>query len=136
MNYTEEEKAYVDKLFKMFDEMEQVPFRDVKITKERFVELSNLDCRTDDEEELRDFAFISTHQTIRDYYLSPFGGLLAGEKLENINKTLNRNLSDLKDGLSQMNNLMSILIHVQEIRNKELSFFKWILIVLSFSALL
>lgn len=139
MNYTEEGKAYVDKLFQMSDEMEQVPFRDVKITKDRFVELPNFDCRTSDEEEMRDFAFISTHPTISDYCLSSSGGLLVGEKLQAINDTLkkihdksltvqfvgfegsfhllNHNLSQIENILSGMNHLMRMLIHVQTIRN-------------------
>jgi hypothetical protein len=81
MKYSKEDKDYMLKLKKAFSDMSEIPFREIKMSKERFCQLSNTYDKIVNEDELKDFAFISTHPCVRDYYISSCGSLLVAEKL-------------------------------------------------------
>lgn len=88
MKYSKQDKEYMQKLKEAFADMQEIPFRELKMSKERFSQLSNTYEKISDSEELKDFAFISTHPYVRDYYISSCGNLLLSEKLSLLTKEI------------------------------------------------
>lgn len=88
MKYSKQDKEYMQKLKEAFADMQEIPFRELKMSKDRFSQLSNTYEKISDSEELKDFAFISTHPYVRDYYISSCGNLLLSEKLSLLTKEI------------------------------------------------
>ena len=65
-----EEQDYMKQLKAAFEEQKNVELRKLTMTKERYQQLAYTYCKITDEEEMKDFAYISTHEDIRVYYLS------------------------------------------------------------------
>ena len=108
MKYSKQDKEYMQKLKEAFADMQEIPFRELKMSKERFSQLSNTYEKISDSEELKDFAFISTHPYVRDYYISSCGNLLLSEKLS----LLTKEISSIKE-TSFTENLVGLLIAFQ-----------------------
>lgn len=70
MKYSEEEQKYMADMEKAFEEQKDVQFRKLSMTKERYQQLAYTYCKITDEEEMKDFAYISTHEDVRLFYLS------------------------------------------------------------------
>lgn len=65
-----EEQDYMNQLKAAFEEQKNVELRKLTMTKGRYQQLAYTYCKITDEEEMKDFAFISTHEDVRLYYLS------------------------------------------------------------------
>lgn len=65
-----EEQDYMEQLKAAFEEQKDVELRNLTMTKERYQQLAYTYCKIIDEEEMKDFAYISTHEDVRMYYLS------------------------------------------------------------------
>lgn len=65
-----EEQDYLKRIESAFNEQRNVQLRKLTMTKERYQQLAYTYCKITDNEELADFAFISTHEDVRTYYLS------------------------------------------------------------------
>lgn len=65
-----EEQDYMEQLEAAFNEQRNVELRKLTMSKERYQQLAYTYCKITDEEEMKDFAYISTHEDIRLYYLS------------------------------------------------------------------
>ena len=70
MSYSKEEQEYLAKIQKAFEEQRNVKMRYLAMSKERYQQLAYTYCKITDDEELKDFAYISTHEDVRLYYLS------------------------------------------------------------------
>lgn len=94
MKHLEEEQNYISSLKKAFKEQEDVPYRRLTMSPERYIQLSYTYQKITDVEELNDFAFISTHAEVRDYYISHNIGIVIAEKLS---KNRSKNFNYLLD---------------------------------------
>lgn len=65
-----EEQDYTKQLKAAFEEQKDVELRKLTMTRERYQQLAYTYCKITDEEEMKDFAYISTHEDVRMYYLS------------------------------------------------------------------
>lgn len=65
-----EEQDYMNRLKVAFEEQKTVELRKLTMTKARYQQLAYTYCKITDEEEMNDFAYISTHEDVRAYYLS------------------------------------------------------------------
>lgn len=65
-----EEQDYTKQLKAAFEEQKDVELRKLTMTRERYQQLAYTYCKITDEEEMKDFAYISTHEDVRTYYLS------------------------------------------------------------------
>lgn len=65
-----EEQDYMKQLKAAFKEQKDVELRKLSMTKKRYQQLAYTYCKITDEEEMKDFAYISTHEDVRMYYLS------------------------------------------------------------------
>ena len=65
-----EEQNYRKQLKAAFEEQKGVEFRKLTMTRERYQQLAYTYCKITDEDEMKDFAYISTHKDVRIYYLS------------------------------------------------------------------
>lgn len=70
MKHLEEEQDYMKRIKSAFNEQKNIETRKLTMTKERYQQLAYTYCKITDNEELEDFAFISTHEDVRLYYLS------------------------------------------------------------------
>jgi len=84
MNYSEEEQKYMKELETAFNEQRKVAFRRLSMTPERYLQLSYTYQKITDTEEMKDFAYISTHDGVREYYQSHSIGVVLSEKLSKI----------------------------------------------------
>lgn len=84
MNYSEEEQKYMKELEAAFKEQKEVSFRRLTMKPERYLQLSYTYQRITDAEEMKDFAYISTHDNVREYYQSHSVGVVLSEKLSKI----------------------------------------------------
>lgn len=94
MKHLEEEQSYFTNLKKAFKEQKDVPYRKLTMTPERYLRLSYTYQKITDVDELNDFAFISTHDDVRNYYISHNVGIVIAEKLS---RNRNRNFKHLLD---------------------------------------
>lgn len=78
-----EEQDYMNQLKAAFEEQKNVELRELTMTKERYQQLSYTYCKITDDEEMKDFAYISTHEDVRSYYLSD-SNLAILDKISNI----------------------------------------------------
>jgi hypothetical protein len=78
-----EEQDYTKQLKAAFEEQKDVELRNLTMTKERYQQLAYTYCKITDEEEMKDFAYISTHENVRLYYLSD-SNLAILDKISNI----------------------------------------------------
>ena len=67
---SKEEQDYMKRVEAAFSKQKTVQLRKLTMTKERYQQLAYTYCQITDDEELADFAFISTHEGARQYYLS------------------------------------------------------------------
>ena len=65
-----EEQDYMEQLKAAFEAQKNVELRKLTMTRERYQQLAYTYCKITDEEEMKDFAYISTHEDVRMYYLS------------------------------------------------------------------
>ena len=79
-----EEQDYMEQLKAAFEEQKDVKLRRLSMTPERYIQLSYSFQKITDEEEMKDFAYISTHSDVRTYYMSSNTGLVIAEKLDSI----------------------------------------------------
>ena len=79
-----EEQDYMNQLEAAFDEQRNVAFRRLSMKPERYLQLSYTYQKITDEEEMKDFAYISTHDGVREYYQSHSVGVVLSEKLSKI----------------------------------------------------
>ena len=82
-----EEQDYMNQLKAAFEEQRGVELRRLSITPERYIKLAYTYQKITDEEELKDFAYISTHPDVKAYYMSSNTGLVIAEKLDSIGRT-------------------------------------------------
>lgn len=107
------DKEYEKFLLETFDKQSDVPFRDLKLSKERYEYLACVSCRTNDRRELDDFAFISTHPIIRQYYLRDTNIPLIesiellSKKMSRINPSIEQAGKSLSDFNSSYHNFLS-----------------------------
>jgi hypothetical protein len=76
--------VFMDELKAAFEEQKDVKLRRLSMTPERYIQLSYSFQKITDEEEMKDFAYISTHSDVRTYYMSSNTGLVIAEKLDSI----------------------------------------------------
>jgi hypothetical protein len=81
-----EEQDYMNQLKAAFEEQRGVELRRLSITPERYIKLAYTYQKITDEEELKDFAYISTHPDVKAYYMSSNTGLVIAEKLDSIGR--------------------------------------------------
>lgn len=81
-----EEQDYMNQLKAAFEEQKNVKLRELSMTRERYQQLSYTYCKITDKEEMKDFAYISTHEDTRKYYLSDTNLSL----IEQINRLVNK----------------------------------------------
>lgn len=94
MKHLEEEQNYIASMKQAFKEQKDIPYRRLTMTPERYLQLSYTYQKITDDEELNDFAYISTHADVRDYYISHNVGIVISEKLT---RNRNRNFNHLLD---------------------------------------
>ena len=78
-----EEQDYMEQLKSAFEEQKNVELRKLTMTKDRYQQLAYTYCKITEEEEMKDFAYISTHEDVRLYYLSD-SNLAILDKISNI----------------------------------------------------
>lgn len=79
-----EEQDYMKELEAAFKEQREVDFRRLTMNPERYLQLSYTYQKITDLEEMKDFAYISTHDNVREYYQSHSVGVVLSEKLSKI----------------------------------------------------
>lgn len=90
-----EEQDYMNRLKTAFEEQKNVELRKLTMTKERYQQLAYTYSKITDEEEIKDFAYISTHDDVRKYYLSDTNFALVEQLTRLVDKK-----SPLKDCIS------------------------------------
>lgn len=94
MKNLDEEQKYISTLKKAFKEQKDIPYRRLSMTPERYLQLSYTYQKITDSDELNDFAYISTHGDVRNYYISHNVGIVIAEKLS---RNRSRNFNHLLD---------------------------------------